>query len=311
MQKDKNKEFLESLENMLPFVAERVVKIWLHPTWIYKMTSAYRTEKQLGDRLFSITRRIKEEKQKEYDLKNINSSNDVNTEDSEEFSTPQIFIDELLKLWKTGEVSETEITEQVYTIIITGNETSSLVLSNTILMLAMYPEHQEKVVAELRSIPRESEISLEYISQLTYLDMVVKEVMRLFPVGPLLARNNLADIKISNCIIPANTFIVMSYFTLHRDPKSWGEHPNEFNPDNFLPERIAARHPYAYLPFCGGTRNCIGMKYAWISLKIVLTKLLLNFKFSSQLKMEEISFRWDMTLKVENRHWVTVEKRVE
>lgn len=122
-------------------------------------------------------------------------------------------------------------------------------------MLAMYPKYQERVFDELHSVCslQDSEITFDTISQLHYMDMVVKEVMRLFPIGPLLGRNCLADTKISNCTIPSGTLIIMSIYTVHRSPEYWGEQPDDFDPDNFLPERIARRHPYAYLPFSGGT----------------------------------------------------------
>lgn len=126
-------------------------------------------------------------------------------------------------------------------------------------MLAIYPKYQEKVFDELNRVcsSDDTDVTFDAISQLPYMEMVIKEVMRLFPIGPLLARNCMADTKVSNCTIPSGAFIIMSIHNLHRSPKYWGEHPNDFDPDNFLPERIADRHPYAYLPFSGGTRNCI------------------------------------------------------
>lgn len=132
-------------------------------------------------------------------------------------------------------------------------------MSHTVLMLAMYPKYQDKVINELQSVcnSNNSTITLDIISQLPYMDMVIKEVMRLFPIGPLLARNCLADTKISKCTIPRGTFIIMSIHNVHRNPEYWGANPNDFNPENFLPELVAVRHPYAYLPFSGGTRNCI------------------------------------------------------
>lgn len=126
-------------------------------------------------------------------------------------------------------------------------------------MLAIHPNIQERVFAELQSVRslHDTEVTFNAISQLPYMEMVIKEVMRLFPIGPLIARNCLADTKISKCTIPGGTFVIMSIHNLHRNPAYWGEHSNDFDPDNFLPERIAERHTYAYLPFSGGTRNCI------------------------------------------------------
>ena len=103
--------------------------------------------------------------------------------------------------------------------------------------------------------------------------------------------------------------LLINFFSLHRRKDIWGPNADEFNPDNFLPEFVEKRHPYAYLPFSSGTRNCIGYRYAMMALKIIMLHLLKQFKFSTSLKYEELRFRTDINLKLCTEHLVSVELR--
>lgn len=124
-------------------------------------------------------------------------------------------------------------------------------ISHTILMLAMHPKFQDRVFDELQSVCNsvDEDITYETISKLQYLEMVIKESMRLFPIAPVLGRNCLADTKINSCTIPKGTCIGIVVYHLHRNPNVWGPDAEDFNPDHFLPDQIANRHPYTYLPF--------------------------------------------------------------
>lgn len=169
-------------------------------------------------------------------------------------------IDQLFRLLYAGKFDEQLVKEQIETIIIAGNETSGLSISFAILLLAMYPDIQERVFAELKSVydsPDEYS-TYDQIQQLTYLDRVLKEIMRLFPVVPFIMRTCTANTKLRTCTIPKNATVLVSLYNLHRREDIWGIDADEFDPDRFSPERSAGRDPYAFLPFGGGSRNCIG-----------------------------------------------------
>lgn len=142
-----------------------------------------------------------------------------------------------------------------------GSETSALTLSYAILMLAMHQHVQDGLYDELRTVfdGQDEQASYEHLQRLTYLDRVIREVMRLFPSAPLISRCARADIPVSNCTIPKNAIIMMSIYNMHRRPDIWGKNADQFNPDHFLPEHAIGRHSFAYLPFSGGKRNCIGL----------------------------------------------------
>lgn len=96
---------------------------------------------------------------------------------------------------------------------------------------------------------------------------------------------------------------------LHRDPATWGPTGDQFDPDRFQPELVAERHPWAFLPFSGGPRNCIGIKHASLSVRIMLTQLLRRFRLSSRLRLEDVRIKMDITSKVVNEDAVWAERR--
>lgn len=179
-------------------------------------------------------------------------------------------------------------------------------------MLAMYPEIQDKVVAELREVFEnvDSPVTNEDISKLTYLEMVIKESLRHFPVGPFIARKASEDFPFKGGIIPKDAFILLNIGKMHKDPKYWGQKKaNAFYPEHFLPENFSKMNPYTFLAFSGGPRNCIGIKYAWYVAKIILAHVLRHYKFTTHLKYEDIRTKVNIILKIVNQNPVSVERR--
>lgn len=123
-------------------------------------------------------------------------------------------------------------------------------------MLAMHKNVQDKLVCELREVlGGKTEINYEILNKLSYLEMVIKETMRLIPVAAFTLRKTTEDFELNNInnkyIIPAGSNLFLSIFSLHRDEKYWGDDAHFFIPERFEPERIKNVHPYAFLPFSG------------------------------------------------------------
>lgn len=127
-------------------------------------------------------------------------------------------------------------------------------------MLAMHQDVQERVFQEIVSVfgLSDLEITTEEILKLEYLSMVINESLRLFPITPLIGREIKKDVQLEKFTLPAGSSIVIPIYKVHRNVDTWGPNSNLFDPDNFLPENIEKRHPYSYLPFSNGPRNCIG-----------------------------------------------------
>lgn len=121
-------------------------------------------------------------------------------------------------------------------------------------MLAMHEEIQEKLYEEVQKVINElgGEVTENHLHRLNYLEMVVKETLRLFPVLPIHARIANEDIELEKYTIPAGANIVVSVFNAHRKIDSWGIDANEFKPERFLPENYEKIHSYAFLPFSRG-----------------------------------------------------------
>ena len=101
-------------------------------------------------------------------------------------------------------------------------------------------------------------MGIAQLNKLKYLECFVKETLRLFPSVPGIVRQTMQETALPNkLILPRRTQIAIHIFDIHRDPRYYPK-PNEFNPERFMPENSIGRHPYAYMPFSAGQRNCIG-----------------------------------------------------
>lgn len=149
---------------------------------------------------------------------------------------------------------------QLFSITFQGNETTALAVSYAILFMAIHPDVQNRVVEELQQVFYAKDIPIDYeaISQLTYLEMVIKETLRLCPSVPTMARELEEEMIINGHRVPKGSEIIISAYATHRREQDWGPNNETFDPDRFLPENVAARHRYCYLPFSVGSRNCIG-----------------------------------------------------
>lgn len=110
-------------------------------------------------------------------------------------------------------------------------------------------------------------------------------------------------------VIAAGAEVVVPIIQLHRNKTVWGPKARDFNPDNFLPERAADRHPYAYLAFSAGPRNCIGSKYGYMVVRFFMCWLVRHFRFSTGMRLEDIQYRMSVTLKLFNGHMVQLHRR--
>lgn len=203
--------------------------------------------------------------------------------------------------------TDKQISEHILTYLNAGLDTTAAHLHYTILFLAMHQECQEKLAVEVCSL---KSMDYEAIMKLPYLDQVVKESFRLAPPIFLIGRETIDDFEISpGCVIPAGTSLAINTFVLHRREDIYGQKANNFDPDNFLPEKIAQRHPYSFQPFSTGRRNCIGYRFATIFIKLSLINLIKNFKFTTNSKFEELRYKYGMTLKLTEEHLVKIHSR--
>lgn len=129
------------------------------------------------------------------------------------------------------------------------------------------------------------------------------------PSVPSIARYAFEDTVLDDVLFPAGTYFFLSVFMLHRLKLYWGEDAEEFNPDRFLPEHSVNRHPNCFIPFGTGPRSCIGQKYAYLSIKASIVRLLLAFEFNTPLMLKDLEYRMDIVCTITGGHLVKIKKR--
>ncbi|KAK9875045.1 hypothetical protein WA026_005848 [Henosepilachna vigintioctopunctata] len=189
------------------------------------------------------------------------------------------------------------VMDEIITFIFAGNSTSSAGLLYALFNLANHSEYQDEVYEEIVQIVGEKEKpSYADLKSMSFLDRFLRESMRLYPPAPFIGRTIAEDVVTKTGYrIPAGTEVVFHIFDIHRSPFIY-DNPDTFDPDRFLPENSKKRHPFSYLPFSAGPRNCIAQKFALLEIKSSICKILKKFKLEPVTLAEDIKFIPDVTL---------------
>ena len=190
-----------------------------------------------------------------------------------------------------------------------GHGTTSVSIMYTLYALAAHPTAQARVQEELDEVfgCDGSDVTADDVSRLPYLSSCIKESMRLYSTVPSISRQSEHDLTFktaaaesANYVIPANVEIVPFLFLHHRDPK-WFPEPKKFDPERFGPNAPQRHHPFAFVPFSAGARNCIGQKFAELEQKVVLATILRKYSVRTDLGMEELDDGVSVALTLNNR----------
>lgn len=207
-------------------------------------------------------------------------------------------------------MTEDEIVGQAFVFLLAGYETSSNTLAFTCYLLALHPECQLRVQKEVDDFyTRHDSPDYTNVQELKYLDMVVCEALRLYPPGFRFAREVDHDCVVNGQFLPKGITVEIPAGFLHYDPEHWPE-PEEFIPERFTPEAKASRHPFVYLPFGAGPRNCVGMRLAQLEIKMALVRLFQSFSIvaCSETKVP-LELKSSSTLGPKNGIYVKITRR--
>jgi cytochrome P450 len=175
-------------------------------------------------------------------------------------------------------MSDNEIVANLLTFITAGHETTAVALTWTLWLLAKDQATQQRVFEEVRAVAGDRTIDATHVEGLSFCRQVIQEAMRLFPPAPGIARISKDAMELGGIKIPAHTRIHISVFALHRNIGLW-DNPDAFDPDRFAPDQVKTRPRYAFLPFGGGPRVCIGAGFAMIEAAIILATIVRAFCF--------------------------------
>ncbi|GMT21514.1 hypothetical protein PFISCL1PPCAC_12811 [Pristionchus fissidentatus] len=199
------------------------------------------------------------------------------------------FLDRLISEMDKTNLSIEDIREEVDTFMFAGHDTTSSALGWTIWCLANHPEIQQRVYEEITSVFGEDEdidCTSDEMAQLVYLDRCIKESLRLFPPVPFALRRLDEDLQMGPYLLPRGSTLCISPYLVHRNERIY-PNPLVYDPDRFLPENVERRHPYDFVPFSAGPRNCIGQKFAMNQLKIFISWILRRYRIESERAFDE------------------------
>lgn len=175
-------------------------------------------------------------------------------------------------------LSEAEIRDNLLSFMFAGHETSSLGLTFTFLLLAQHDSVGERLRSEHETVLDGSTPTIEHLQQLPYTETVIKETMRLHPPAHIMIRRASEDVIIDGYRIPEGTLLMLPQFWLHTDERFY-DAPEEFTPGRWTDDFEGELPEYAYFPFGGGPRHCIGLRFAMTEMKLIVAVLAQQFTF--------------------------------
>jgi cytochrome P450 len=179
---------------------------------------------------------------------------------------------------ETGQgMSERQLRDEVITIFFAGHETTAQSLTWTMYLLSQNPDAERRLHEEVDHVLEGRLPTVDDLSRLPYTRMVVEESMRLYPPIVFFARDAIDDDRLGGYDVPAGSMIMLAQYITQRHPKYW-EEPQRFDPERFSAERSADRPQYAWFPFGGGPRTCLGDKFAMLEMQLVLATIVGRYR---------------------------------
>ncbi len=179
---------------------------------------------------------------------------------------------------ETGEgMTDQQVRDEVLTLLLAGHETTANALSWTFFLLAQHPHVEARLLKEYQQVLNGRPAMIEDLPQLPFTRMVVEEAMRLYPPAWGLGHRALGKDEIGGYAIPKGAYVLVFPYVTHRHPAFW-ERPDAFDPERFSDARSAGRHRFAYFPFGGGPRLCLGNQFALYEAQLILATILPRFQ---------------------------------
>ncbi|KRT85019.1 cytochrome P450, partial [Oryctes borbonicus] len=265
-------EFRKNGRNLFKPTFKRKLRVFLVATFptLCKLLGVVFIPKEVSDFFLNVVQEVIEYREK----------NNVHRNDF-----MQILMD--LRNKNNEELSIKQMAAQAFVFFIAGFETSATTINFCLFELAQHPEIQEKVRGEIEELLQDEEVTYDCVEKLKYLDQVIDETLRKYPPVPHLSRKCTNDYQMpgTNTVLEKNRRVYISVLGLHRDPEYYPD-PENFDPERFSEENKLKRHPFTFIPFGEGPRNCIGSRFGIMQTKVGLILLLRNYRVSLNAKTE-------------------------
>ncbi|XP_050429934.1 cytochrome P450 4V2-like [Adelges cooleyi] len=296
-QEGKSQNYVSATKKASKAMIDRIFTFWLWNDLIFKISKSGRVFYKSLKVLHSYTEKIIQEKRiilnKKDDEKEVK-------ENSTKTSKNTSFLELLIKMSNEypDQMTDEDIKEEVDTFLFEGHDTSSIAVTAILLLLGIHQDIQEEVRDELHSIFGDSDrdVTMEDLNKMTYLEIVIKEGLRIYPSVPTITRRLTEVLHLTNYSIPPNTIISIMPYVVHRDDELYPD-PEAFKPKRFLDEENKTKFLFGYLPFSAGQRNCIGQKFAMQQIKIIISTIIRQLKFKTLGTREDIKITNELLIR--------------
>ncbi|XP_026829554.1 cytochrome P450 4C1-like [Ooceraea biroi] len=280
----------------------KIVRLWYHSEIVFWFSSKYKEQVKCLKILHSFTEKIIAERKRYHESTGGRYLNFENTaEDNDMIGRRKkrlAMMDLMIAASNNNQMSDSDIREEVDTFVFEGHDTVAMALTFAVLLLAEHKDIQDRVRNEVNAVMEENggKLTMTALQNLPYLERCLKETMRLYPSVYFIVRKLEEDVMLQSYLVPAGTEVTIDIIHLHQHPGFW-PNPEVFDPDRFLPELAQNRHPFAYIPFSAGSRNCIGQRFAMMELKTVIGTLVHNFYLEPIDRLKDIRFFMDLIIR--------------
>jgi cytochrome P450 family 4 len=285
----------------------RILNPWFIFSFINVFSPWYLHERRLTNTLHTFTKEVITEREKNFENLDLPKDEDHVYKGKKRLA----MLDLLLSAKKTdGAIDNQGIREEVDTFMFEGHDTTAVALGFILMLLACHKDVQELVVQEIKQVLGDKKPTFNDLQELKYVERCIKESLRLYPSVHFIARTLGEDVVThSGYLLPKETIACIHIYDIHHNPEIYPD-PERFDPDRFLPENSRKRHPFAYLPFSAGPRNCIGQRFAMLELKAALCAILTNFELEPIDTPETIVLVVDLVLRTKENIKVKLVPRV-
>ncbi|WP_436910016.1 cytochrome P450 [Halosimplex marinum] len=201
---------------------------------------------------------------------------------------PMDFLSILLRARDRGEQSAAQLRDEMMTMLLAGHDTTALTLTYTWFLLSEHPEAERRVQREVDEVVGADRPTMDHVREFEYLEWVINEAMRLYPPVFTIFREPTEPVEIGGYRVPAESTLMLPQWGVHRSARYWDD-PEQFDPERFSPERRADRPRFAFFPFGGGPRHCIGKHLSLLEAKLIVATVVSGY---------ELDFRGDTPLEL-------------
>uniref|UniRef100_A0A8W7P1J3 Cytochrome P450 n=1 Tax=Anopheles coluzzii TaxID=1518534 RepID=A0A8W7P1J3_ANOCL len=313
-QQQPNSEYVMAVKEISDIILKRLFSFLREYKWAFQFTKAHRRQEELVKIIHSFAYQVISERKKQLEDERERKRTQEKLEEEDVYGKRRMtLLDLLLNVTIDGKpLSDSDIREEVDTFMFAGHDTTTSCISFAAYYLSRDATVQQRVYDEILAIvgpdAKTQELTYGTLQELKYLDMVIKETLRINPSVPIIGRRSAGDMLIDGVTIPKGMDFGILIYALHNDPELYPE-PARFDPERFSEEASEKRQPYSYIPFSVGARNCIGQRYAMLEVKTMLVKLVANYRFLPCEESNKLRIKTDMTLKPVNGTFVKIVPR--